>query len=192
MAEGWDLLESLHITEDVFSFEPYNRGRDVLGFDCGDKGLNDFIHRPEEVADFQDDGLGATTLVYCHGQLVGFFTLYNSSLELKYVESKKLAKAFKKREKEIITNIPAIAIGRFAVDKRVQGKGVGRCMMRFIVGKALSQTDIAVRLLILQALPDAQPFYQRRGFWFTIEKDKERGKRNRTMYFDLEQVKDIA
>ncbi|MFA5861442.1 MAG: hypothetical protein WDA16_07075 [Candidatus Thermoplasmatota archaeon] len=49
-----------------------------------------------------------------------------------------------------------------------------------------------MRLLVLQAMPDAQAFYARRGFHFTIEKDKERGKRNRTMFLDLDQVADVA
>lgn len=190
----WSLLEDLHITEDILSYEVYHRAKDVGAFDCGDRGLNKFLHDPEEVADYQDDGLGRTTLVYCRGCLVGFFTLCNDSLDLKYVDSKKLAKAIKKKQKEVLDSIPATKIGRFAVDKRVQSKGIGKLMMRYIVGYAVAQNEgiAAVRLLVLQAVPTAQAFYTRRGFWYTIEKDRERGRRNRTMFLDLDQLRDVA
>lgn len=190
----WDLLTDLQVTDESISYEPYNRAKDVAEFDCGEKGLNKFLHEPQEVADYQDDGLGKTTLVYWKGCLVGFFTLCNDSLELKYVDSRKLAKQFKKRQKEVVDSIPAIKIGRFAVDKRVHDKGIGKLMMRYIVGLALTHREeaIAARLLVLQAMPDAQAFYTKRGFHFTIEKDKERGKRNRTMFLDLDQVADVA
>jgi len=79
-------------------------------------------------------------------------------------------------------------------------KTTASARQRSSIGRAASSDSspsattrlIAVRLLVLQAMPDAQAFYARRGFHFTIEKDKERGKRNRTMFLDLDQVADVA
>lgn len=186
------VLEDLHLEEADLCFESYNRGRDVAGFDCGDAGLNEFLHDQDEVAEYQEAGLGTTSLVYWRGCLVGFFTLSNDALELKFVDSKKLKNKIHRRQKEVIEAIPAIKIGRFATDKRVQGRGVGRFMMRYIAGLAVSSEAVAVRLLILEAYPTAQPFYVKLGFEFTQEKGKERGRRNRTMFFDLDQIRDVA
>ncbi len=131
-------------------------------------------------------------MVYCKGCLVGFFTLNNDSLELKYVNAKKMSGRIKRKQKEVIESIPAIKIGRFAVHGRLQRRGIGQFMMRHIIGLALSSEAVAVRLLILEAYPSSQPFYQRLGFQFTEEKKRERGRRNRTMFLDLEALKDIA
>lgn len=189
---SFEYLEDAHISWDDLSFEAYNRGKDVAGFESIDQGLNEFLHNQDEVAQFQEDGLGKTTLVYCHGCLVGYFTVAVNALELRYVDAKKLAKAFKKRQKEVIDNIPALLIGRFAVDRRVARKGIGRFMMRYIVGLAqqLNSDSVAVRLIILQALPDAQKFYIKQGFLYTEEVKRERGRDNRTMYFDLEWLRE--
>lgn len=188
----WNYLADAAIREQDLSFELYNRSADVKDFDCGNAGLNGFLHSPDEVADYHESGLGKTTLVYSKGCLVGFFTLCNDGLELKYVDAKKMRNQFKRRQKEIIKTIPSIKIGRFATDKRVERRGVGTFMLRHIVGLALASESIAVRLIILEAYPDPQGFYLQRGFQFTEEKDRERGKRNRTMFFDLDEVRDVA
>lgn len=188
----YDYLADAAIAEEDLSFEPYNRNREVKEFDCGEAGLNKFLWDQEEVAEYQESGLGTTTLVYCHGMLVGFFTLNNDALELKYVDAKKMSGQIKRKQKEVIESIPAIKIGRFAVHSRLQKKGIGRFMMRYIVGLALSSDAVAVRLLILEAYPTSQPFYQKLGFQFTEEKKRERGRRNRTMFLDLEALKDVA
>ncbi|HET6403539.1 MAG TPA: GNAT family N-acetyltransferase [Candidatus Thermoplasmatota archaeon] len=189
---SWDYLADLQINEDDLFYERYNRGRDVKEFSCGDPGLDEFLHDPEEVARYQEDGYGTTTLVYCHGMLVGFFTLSSDALELTYVKSRKLAQQTRARKKEIVHDFPAIKIGRFAVDKRMHGKGIGRHMMRHIVGLALATGSVGVRLLILQAYPTSQAFYQKLGFEFTDEVKRERGRHNRTMFLDLWQVRDVV
>lgn len=190
---SYDDLRDLKIDEDSLRYEKYHRGMDVAGFDCDEQGLNDFLRDPREVAAYQEAGLGTTTLVYCHGLLVGFFTLGNDGLEIKYIDDRRLAGKVNRRQKEIVKTVPAIKIGRFAVDKRLHGKGIGTHMMRYIVGLALAQRErgVAVRLLILEAYPRAQPFYTRLRFLFTSEKGRERNKRNRTMYLDLDTLGEV-
>lgn len=192
MTGDWEYLADASIDEDDLSYEIYSRTKDVAEFDCGEAGLNKFLHDQEEVAEYQDSGLGTTTLVFCKGCLVGFFTLSNDGLELKYVDAKKMRKQIKRRQKEVIKNIPAIKIGRFAVHNRLKRRGIGTMMMRYIVGLAVSNENIAVRLLILEAYPESQPFYTALGFKFTEEKDRERHRRNRTMFFDLDEIRDVA
>ncbi len=61
-------------------------------------------------------------------------------------------------------NIPAILLGRLAIDRSYQGKGLGRAILRDIVSRAL-RSDFAARLLIVHAIsPDIEAFYVRHGF----------------------------
>lgn len=187
-------LADVSIRETDLSYERYNRGKAGRRFRLWRRGTEQVPAGPEGGRRLPGGRLRHDHSLYYQGCLVGFFTLCNEGLEIKYVETRKLPNRVTKRQKEIVRNIPAIKIGRFAVDRRLHGKGLGRAMMRFIVGYAMDQRDgvVAVRLLILQATPGAQPFYERMGFEFTIEKDRERGKRDRTMFLDLDGIADEA
>lgn len=181
------------VREADLEFERYNKTQDVRQFDCGDKGLNEFIRDPAEVAFYQDEGYGVTTVVYHHGELVAYFTLNVDKLQSHYVDRRKLANRTRHRSKEVTLDYPSVKIGRFAVDRRHQRRGIGCLLIRHIAGLALSvYGDFGVRLLILEAYPDAQQFYRRIGFEYTEEVKRERNKRNRTMFFDLWAIRDIA
>lgn len=61
-------------------------------------------------------------------------------------------------------HIPSMLLGRLAIDRGWQGKGLGRAMLRDIVRRAL-RSDAAVRLVIVHAIsPAAESFYLRYGF----------------------------
>ena len=188
-----DYLTDLQVNETDLEFEKYNKSQDVKAFCSGDKGLDDFLHDPAEVAYYQDNGYGTTTLVYWKGQLVAFFTLSFDKLQSHYVSRRKLANKTEYRKEEVTLDLPSVKIGRLAVDKRFQGKGIGGMLIRHIVGKTLATNgDFGVRLLILEAYPTSQGFYTKLGFQFTEEVKRERNKRNRTMFLDLAALRDIA
>ena len=70
--------------------------------------------------------------------------------------------------------IPALKVGRLAVDKNAQGKGVGSTLIRFSIDKALSVADLAgCRLLTLDAYPTKVDWYERRGFVRNHRRSKE-------------------
>lgn len=62
--------------------------------------------------------------------------------------------------------IPAVLLGRLAVDRRVQGAGLGRFLVRDAILSTLQAAHrIGVRLLIVHALhDDAARFYRSLGF----------------------------
>ena len=62
--------------------------------------------------------------------------------------------------------IPAMLLARLAVDKTVQGKGIGAFLLRDAMGRALSVAEQAgMRLLLVHALNDeARAFYEHFGF----------------------------
>ena len=62
--------------------------------------------------------------------------------------------------------IPAMLLARLAVDKMVQGRGVGAFLLRDAMSRALSVAEQAgMRLLLVHALNDeARAFYEHFGF----------------------------
>ncbi len=62
--------------------------------------------------------------------------------------------------------IPAMLLARLAVDRAVQGKGIGAFLLRDAMSRALSVAEQAgMRLLLVHALSEeARAFYEHFGF----------------------------
>jgi GNAT superfamily N-acetyltransferase len=62
--------------------------------------------------------------------------------------------------------IPAVVLGRLAIDLVWQGKGLGRAMLADIVHRALrASAEVSARLIIVHAIsPAAEAFYVHHGF----------------------------
>jgi GNAT superfamily N-acetyltransferase len=62
--------------------------------------------------------------------------------------------------------IPIALLGRLAIDRSMQGRGLGGGLLRDAVLRVLSAGDtIGVRALLVHAIsPEAKAFYQRFGF----------------------------
>lgn len=161
----------------------------VRDFDCGQPPLNDFLNT-SEVADYQKASAGRTTLVFFRGELVGYYTLCPAELKSELVETHK---SFSKSQELHLEAYPAWKIGRFAVQKKWHRKGVGRLMMRRVMGqiKAIARTA-AIRLVILETKPDPNTiaFYESVGFEFVTATHGNKKRRNRTMFIDLHKVPD--
>ncbi|PKR87960.1 GNAT family N-acetyltransferase [Pleomorphomonas diazotrophica] len=62
--------------------------------------------------------------------------------------------------------IPAVVLGRLAVDAAWQGRGLGAALMKGAVLRSLrAAEDVSARLVVVHAIsPDAEAFYLRHGF----------------------------
>lgn len=62
--------------------------------------------------------------------------------------------------------VPAVLMGRLAIDTKVQGSGLGRFLVRDAILSTLAAADrIGVRILLVHALHEqAATFYEKRGF----------------------------
>lgn len=177
------------ITLDALDIEPFVETRPVHRFDCGDKDLNDFL-TTEEVRRYEEEQVGRTYLVFHRGDLAAYFTVSQGGLRTEYL---KTWKSFSRIAEMRLEAIPALTIGRLAVDKRYRRRGIGRAIVHFIAGMALeAQGKIAVRLIILQAKPGSIEFYKKCGFEFTVETKRERRRINRTMFLDLAALEGFA
>ncbi len=176
---------SISISEDQLRIERFLETRKVETFDCGDSNLNDFLCT-EEVSRYERENLGRTYLAYYQGDLVGYFTVSSDGLRIEYLRT---VKSFSKLARMKLETIPALKIGRLAVDRRYQNKGIGRLLIKHIAGMALEiGRGTGIRLLILQAKPGSIEFYEKCGFQLTFEVKREKGRRNRTMFLDLYKI----
>ena len=163
--------------------EPFRETQKVKGFTCGSKPLDDFL-TTAEVERFEREGLGRTFLVFYDGALIAYYTLSNDSLRIEYVTH---VKSFSKVQEFRVDSVPAVKVGRLAVSKEWQSRGVGRNLIAMIAAEALAHGQRSgVRLLVLEAKKDSIGFYEKCGFVLTKETRRERNKLNRTMFLDLQ------
>ena len=62
--------------------------------------------------------------------------------------------------------IPAVILGRLAIDREWQGRGLGRALLADVIDRALrASREVSARLVIVHAIsPAAEAFYLRHGF----------------------------
>lgn len=62
--------------------------------------------------------------------------------------------------------IPAVVLGRLAIDRQWQSKGLGRAMLADVIDRALrASAEVSARLVIVHAIsPAAAAFYLHHGF----------------------------
>lgn len=93
-----------------------------------------------------------------NNQVIGYYTL--SAIAIEHVELPGRAR------RNAPNPVPAVLLGRLAVDRKVQGSGLGRLLVRDAILSTLAAADrIGVRLLIVHALHEqAAAFYASLGF----------------------------
>ena len=184
-----DFEHEARLTLEDLDIQPFWETEQVHAFDCGNEDLNDFLST-EEVRRYEQEMVGKTYLVFHKGRLVGFFTVSQGGLRIEYLRK---WKSFSRMSEMKLEAIPALVIGRLAVDGGHQGRGIGRALIKYIAGMAIeTQGKMGVRLLILQAKPESIEFYMKCGFQLTVPTARERKRKNRTMFFDLSSIDEIA
>ncbi len=98
--------------------EPISKQRDRASFDCGEPVLNDFLRRHARQS--HDRGAAKTFLAVSSrsGAILGFYSLCPASLA--YARVPEIVRKGLARHE-----VPAFRLGRLAVDRTVQGKGLG-------------------------------------------------------------------
>jgi GNAT superfamily N-acetyltransferase len=143
----------------VLKIELLASQHDRAAFDCGVPALNDYLQRLARQQ--QSKGVSQTHVIVEEQQpsaIVGFFSLAatkcNTS-ELPPELARKLPR-----------DVPALLLGRLAVDVRHQGKGLGDALVVSAVQRAaLVAKEAGIVGLFVDAKDDrAAAFYRRHGF----------------------------
>ena len=141
---------------DKLDIEILEESDDVSGFCCGEKEIDDFIHK--EALDFQNERLGVTYLCYYEDELIGFVTLSMADL-------RKGKMAAEDRLPIGRENYPALQISQLAVHDKMQKQGIGTYLCDFCLDRAIKFSEkIGCRFLVLNSIRKAIPFYEKYGF----------------------------
>lgn len=167
-----------------FTFRQIEADTEIKSFDCGDADLNDFL-----VSDAKNYLRAMMALTYllednAEDKTVAYYSLLNDKIvfdpEDKHFWNKLNRKiANNKRRKEY----PAVKIGRLAVSSKYSGNHIGEAILLQVKHMFATMRRSACRFITVDAYAAAVPFYEKCGFMFLSEKDKN--SKTRAMYFDL-------
>lgn len=137
-------------------FDPsHERGQ----FTCGRKLLDHFLHAL--VNQYEKRHLGRTYVLVPTGakRVLGYYTLASGAILFDHLPPK----AAKKLPRH---PLPVILLARLAVDKSIQGQGLGRFLLMDAMRRSLSLAKyLGVHAVELDAIDDvAKAFYERYGF----------------------------
>ncbi len=136
--------------------EPLRSDHQIDGFDSGVPALDQWLMRRA----LANEAAGATrTFVTCReGRVVGFYSLAAASIMHSIAPSR--------IRRNMPDPVPAIVLARLAVDRSLQGKGVGAGLLQDAALRTLAAADsIGVRALLVHALSEeAKRFYLKFGF----------------------------
>jgi GNAT superfamily N-acetyltransferase len=136
---------------------PLTEAHDLSAFDSGVASLDDWLRRRAMA-----NHVGGASRVYVvadpAGQVVGYYALASGALAL--------AEASGRLRRNMPDPIPMAILGRLAVDRNWQGKGLGLALLKDGILRAESAAAIiGLRGILVHAISqDAKRFYQSHGF----------------------------
>jgi GNAT superfamily N-acetyltransferase len=149
-------------------------------FDCEDSDLNEFVK--VDCPRYKEQGLSHTKLALYSGNVVGYVALLADSISLETSERQWLI------QKNVhVQHIPALKIGRLAIDKRYKGQRVGSALVKYSVGVAFrlnSDLSVGCRFLTVDAYQQSIGFYERLGFVKSLHKQYKK-REHPSMHYDI-------
>jgi GNAT superfamily N-acetyltransferase len=129
----------------------------LAGFDCGKEALNDWL--AQHALSNQQTGTSRTWVVTDETQRVVAFYASATAVVLR-------SEATSKARRNQPEQIPAVLLGRMAVDAKHKGKGLGAALLKHFLVKAIEVSQaVGVRLLLVHAKDDeARSFYEHYEF----------------------------
>lgn len=131
---------------------------DASDFDSGEPALDEWLRR-RAWSNLQA-GASRTYVVCARGSLrvVGYF-----SVSMGQILASETTGAMRRNMPRFI---PAVTLGRLAIDRAWQGKGLGGVLLADAVDRSLrASTEVSARLVIVHAISDAtEAFYRHHGF----------------------------
>ena len=135
---------------------PLAEKHDVAGFCSGVAPLDEWLVR--RAWNNQRSGASRTYVVAAGEQVVAYYCLASGALAL--------GEAPGGMQRKMPDPIPMAILGRLAVDRHWQGRGLGIALLRDAVARTqAASTILGIRGLLVHAIsPEAAAFYARHGF----------------------------
>jgi GNAT superfamily N-acetyltransferase len=136
--------------------EHLNAAHDLSVFDSGFPALDDWLKR-RALAN-EEHGASRTYVVSADGKVVGYYALATGAITLRVATGR--------TRRNMPDPIPVMIIGRFAIDKAYQAKGLGRALLRDAILRTVQAAGIGgIRAILVHAISaEAKRFYERYGF----------------------------
>ncbi len=145
------------MTATLSAIEKLSSHHDLSALDCGDAALDDWLRRfalANQAAE-----AAQTYVIHRGGRVVGYYALAAGSVEREQVPGR-VARGLARHA------IPIVILARLAVDRREQGRGLGKALLKDALLRIAGAADvIGVRAVLVHAKDkDAQAFYERFDF----------------------------
>ena len=115
-----------------YRFETLTKEHDLSDFECESEDLNDFLKN--DALKQQEEKLNLTKLIICDEEIIGFVSMLTDSMKINILRDKTEKEKIKDKLNISENNrLPSIKIGRFAIDKKYAGKGLGTQILRNII-----------------------------------------------------------
>ena len=135
--------------------EPLRADDDVASFDCGNPLLNDWLRDQAP----RSEGRSARTYAVKDGaRVAGYYSLATGGVARESVP--------RRIRQGLPRLVPVMVLGRLAVDLDLQGRGIGRGLLKDALLRTLQVSrEVGVRALLVHAVDDeAKAFYGAQGF----------------------------
>ncbi|MGE4046490.1 MAG: GNAT family N-acetyltransferase [Acetobacteraceae bacterium] len=136
--------------------EPLAEIHDLSGFSSGVDVLDDWLRRRARAN--QVSGASRTFVVADGGKVVGYYALASGAIAV--------AASVGRFRRNMPDPIPVAVLGRLAVDRSQQGRGLGRALFRDCALRVAHAADaIGIRGIVVHAISEeAKAFYLALGF----------------------------
>jgi GNAT superfamily N-acetyltransferase len=143
-------------TVEIGSPEKLSAEHDLSGFDSGEPTLDDWLRR--RALQNEESGASRTYVVRAGGRVAGYYTLAVGAIAH--------AQAPGRFRRSMPDPVPAMVLGRLAVDRAYQGSGIGTGLLRDAMLRTAQAADIAgIRVILVHAISTtAKRFYDRYSF----------------------------
>ena len=141
--------------------EPLNYKHNRENFSCGKNLLDNYFWRQAK-QDVKRKLSACFVLVNKEtNKISGYYTLSSNSISNNIIPD-----SFKKKLPKSYLSIPTILLGRLAIDKEFQGKGIGKILLIDSLKRCFDTSDsIGAFAVIVNPLDiDAERFYEKYGF----------------------------
>jgi len=136
--------------------QPLAAHHEVAAFTCGVDSLDQWLKRRA----LPNQASGASrTFVACDGhRVLAYYALASSAIAMNAAPGRV--------RRNMPEPIPVVVLGRLAIDRSLQGQGMGRALVKDAGQRIIQAADaIGIRGVLVHALtPDAKAFYERIGF----------------------------
>jgi len=129
---------------------------DLTQFDSGELSLNQWLQ--QRAVRNEERGASRTYVINVEGRVIGYYCLATASI------ASELAPGHLRRN--MPNPIPAIVLGRLAVDRHWHGQGLGKALLRDAVLRTVQVSElVGVKVLLVHVLSEAAlQFYLAHGF----------------------------